>query len=475
MYQPLWILFQATCSIATLVNRPPELRVVISRGVVYGIYNNTAQTVRAFLGIPYAESPVGRLRFAPPQPKLPTQYPIDASSFRNSCPQVYTYSNESIWRILPYKIWNAASMSEDCLHINIWTPSFKHQGRSARKAAVMMFMHGGGYGSGSGSVAFYDGTTLVQENDDVIVVTFNYRLNVFGFPNAPGLNPLEQNLGLMDQRLAVKWVHENIANFGGDPKRILLFGQSAGASSVDIYSYAYPDNPLVSAFALHSGTARLLTTEPDHENWNQLSTALGCGSDVESLRCMRRVPAAKIVEVRTHGNYTFYPIIDNRNVFADYAARTAKGRLARLPTLAGITEHEFSAIVPLSQESVNETEIYENVQKSFNCPLRETIKMRLDQNVPTWRYLYRGNFSSLSPTPWLGAYHTAEIPIVFGTYHLSYPRAPSAEEAEASRYLQGAWVAFTKDPLHGLSQYGWPQFHFDGRSLHCTVLVPADH
>ncbi|KAJ6082854.1 hypothetical protein N7467_006989 [Penicillium canescens] len=439
MYQLLWTVLQAASSAATLVNRSPELRVVTSSGIVSGIYNNTAQTVRGFIGIPYAEPPVGRLRFAPAQSKPPARHPIDASSFSDPCPQVYTYSNESIWSILPYKIWNPANMSEDCLYINIWTPSSKHQGKRARNAAVMMFIHGGGYGSGSGSVAFYDGTNLVQDNEDIVVVTFNYRLNVFGFPNAPGLDPLKQNLGLMDQRLAVEWVHKNIANFGGDPKRILLFGQSAGASSVDIYSYAYPDNQLVSAFALHSGTAPLLITQPDHKNWNDLSTAVGCGSGAKSLACMRRVPATKIVEARTQGNYNynFYPIVDNRTVFSDYAARARKGKVALLPTLAGINEHEFSAIVPLSQESVNETDIYENVQKAFNCPLQETVKMRLDRNVPTWRYLYRGNFTSLSPTTWLGAYHTAEIPIVFGTYNLSKAIAPSAGEAEASRYIQG--------------------------------------
>jgi carboxylesterase type B len=172
MYQLLWIVLQAASSAAIPVNHSPELRVVTSSGIVNGIYNNTAQTVRGFIGIPYAEPPVGRLRFAPPQSKPPARHPIDVSSFSDPCPQVYTYSNESIWSILPYKIWNSANMSEDCLYINIWTPSSKHQIKRARNAAVMMFIHGGGYGSGSGSVAFYDGTNLVRDNEDIIVVTF---------------------------------------------------------------------------------------------------------------------------------------------------------------------------------------------------------------------------------------------------------------------------------------------------------------
>jgi carboxylesterase type B len=148
-----------------------ELHIVTTSGIINGKYNNTARTVRGFIGIPYAEPPVGRLRWAPPRPKSP-QSPIDASSFSNPCAQVYTYSNESIWSILPYKIWNAADMSEDCLYMNIWTPSIKHQNKKKPKAAVMMFIHGGSYASGSGSVGYYDGTNLVQDNEDIIVVTF---------------------------------------------------------------------------------------------------------------------------------------------------------------------------------------------------------------------------------------------------------------------------------------------------------------
>jgi carboxylesterase type B len=156
---------------AAQVGQPPELHIKTSSGIINGKYNNTAQTVRGFIGVPYAEPPVGRLRWEPPRPKSPPSHPIDAFSFSNPCAQVYTYSNESIWSILPYKIWNAANMSEDCLYMNIWAPSTKHHSKK-RKAAVMMFIHGGSYASGSGSVSYYDGTNLVQDDEDIIAVTF---------------------------------------------------------------------------------------------------------------------------------------------------------------------------------------------------------------------------------------------------------------------------------------------------------------
>ncbi|KXG46616.1 Carboxylesterase, type B [Penicillium griseofulvum] len=345
--------------------------------------------------------------------------------------------------------------------MNIWAPSVKHQGQELH--AVMIFIHGGSYDSGGSSAAYYDGTDLVQ-NHDVIVVTLNYRLNVFGFPNSPDIDPSKQNLGLLDQRLAIEWVHQNIAKFGGDPNRILLFGQSAGAASVDIYSYAYPDDPLVSALALESGTAPLLTTAPDHQNWNGLSIALGCGVGDKSFKCMSQVPMMKIVEARAKGVYTFFPIVDDVLVFSDYSARAKSGKLARLPTLAGINEREVTALLPLSLTSVDDTAIYKTTQRVYNCPLRDSVRIRLSQNVPIWRYLYHGNFSNLSPTPWLGAYHGSEVPLIFGNYNMSTV-TPSSKEVEASRYMQGGWVAFANNPRTGLSTYGWPRFNFDELTL----------
>ncbi|KAL4903072.1 hypothetical protein BDW74DRAFT_169285 [Aspergillus multicolor] len=415
-----------------------DLIVQTTSGLVHGIYNDTTHQVRAFLGIPYAEPATGELRFAPPQSKFPSSSPYNASAFGPPCPQVYSYDNESIWSVLPYRIWNPNDMSEDCLRVNVWTPSRnnQHAGKEKSKGkAVMLFIHGGGFGEGAGSVGFYDGVDLAASGD-VVVVTFNYRLNIFGYPNAPGLEASEQNVGLLDQRLAVEWVHRNIANFGGDPERILLFGQSAGGASVDTYTYAYPDDPLVSAFSLQSGTVSLLNNvDPAHDNWNRLSRTIGCGTGVESLHCMRSVPFTAILGALRNGSYTFTPVVDNRTVFADYPARVRDGKQARLPTLAGVNAREFSAGFPLSQSTINETAVTEDLFGSFSCPASQAVRTRVDGHIPTWRYVYHGNFTNLSPRPWLGAYHS------------------------------GAWVAFAKDPHHGLTQYGWPLFSFNGSTL----------
>ncbi|KAL4944952.1 hypothetical protein BDV06DRAFT_209826 [Aspergillus oleicola] len=229
---------------------PLDLQIQTTSGLVHGVWNNSEQTVRAFLGIPYAEAPIDELRFAPPltKPPIPASAPIDASKFGAPCSQNFAINNESIWSILPYNPWNTGDISEDCLSVNVWAPAsanssiWQDRRESDGKKAVLLFVHGGGYVQGAGSVGFYDGSEIVKEHGDVLVVTFNYRLNVFGFPNAPGLE------------LAIEWVHRNIAKVGGDPERILLFGQSVGSRSVDSHVYAYSGNPLISAIALLSGT-----------------------------------------------------------------------------------------------------------------------------------------------------------------------------------------------------------------------------
>ncbi|KAJ5085969.1 hypothetical protein N7532_010740 [Penicillium argentinense] len=473
-----------------LLQPSPELRVDTSSGVVHGIYNDTTATVRGFLGIPYAEPPVHDLRFAQPRKRSPLPSPIDASSFSKPCPQMNHKFGDSILDVLPYQIWNVNDISEDCLYLNVWAPSAKHSGETS-KAAVMVFIHGGDYEFGGTSIAYYDGTNMVRDNKDLIVVTL--KLNVFGFPNTPGLDPARRNPGLQDQRLAIHWVHENIARFGGDPERITVFGQSAGAGSADMYSYAYPDDPIIKAIILQSGTRTIHPLSYSVNDWDRLATALNCGTGLESMACMMESPMIDIIQAMENGTYNFIPTPDEITVFSDYPSRAKQGKLAKLPTLGGFDEKELSFSYSLSSPSINESAVFQDAVQNFSCPLLEALqyglshevanlltyyihRSRIKNNIPTWRYLYRGNFHSLSPKPWLGAYHTciklglltaaAEIPLVFGTYNTTAPgfSPPSESLVQTSRYMQGAWVAFAKDPLNGLNEYGWPQFTLKGES-----------
>jgi cholinesterase len=166
---------------------------------------------------------------------------------------------------------------------------------------------------------------------------FSYRINIFGFPGASFLPDI--NLGLLDQRLAVEWVRDNIAGFGGDPKRITIFGQSAGGASVDFHAYAWPDNPIAAGFIAESGTSNQNTATDNSPTWYAASTKLGCGGKElgkATLECMQSKPWKEIIEViktvpspSNLGMGPFMPTADNKIVFTDYETRRKGGKFAR--------------------------------------------------------------------------------------------------------------------------------------------------
>lgn len=144
-----------------------------------------------------------------------------------------------------------------------------------------------GLSAGYSNSLFYDGQALA-DNEDVVVVTVNYRVNIFGFPGAPNAT---QNLGLRDQRLAVEWVRDNAVAFGGDASKLVIFGQSSGAVAVDYWSYAYINDPIVSGLISQSGNAfsfPLNDVELQTKNWYNVSGTVGCGTSGDTLSCMRK-------------------------------------------------------------------------------------------------------------------------------------------------------------------------------------------
>ena len=166
----------------------------------------------------------------------------------------------------------------------------------------------------------------------------SYRLDIFGFPTAAGLPLTGQNLGLLDQRLAMEWVGDNIEAFGGDPSRITLFGHSAGTISIDYYQYAHPQDPIISGFILTAGNAFVpgRTTVNNYSNFTTVAEHVGCGnsSAAAQLACMRTVSAVDIQSAQYNYNATpalsFGPIPDEANVFSNYTARTLAGNFSKL-------------------------------------------------------------------------------------------------------------------------------------------------
>jgi cholinesterase len=196
-----------------------------------------------------------------------------------------------------------------------------------------------GFSIGNAHSSFYNGSRFAEATR-AIIVTLTYRLNVFGFPGAPGN---VQNLGLRDQRRAVEWVHQNIANFGGNSSKITIFGQSSGGVAADWWTFAYQDRPLVSGIISESGNAfsfPLNTHEQQTKNWYNVSATLGCRSSGDTLDCVRAkdwkvvLAAAAKLPAAPGGNPVrstpaFYPTVDNVTVFSGYASLLKQGKFAK--------------------------------------------------------------------------------------------------------------------------------------------------
>ena len=266
-------------------------KVKTTTGTLKGRAAPSAEGVSEYLGIPYAIPPVGERRFGAPEAYKSTEE-IDATKFGYACwqnqsPPISDQVREDMGIPETYDAmftdlgrWpgDPGPLSEDCLTLNVWT---KPQSGDKKKA-VLVWFHGGGFSSGSSIYPGYNGKFLANEQD-VVVVSINYRLNIFGFPGDPLLST--PNLGFLDARLAMEWIRDNIESFGGDLGRITMFGQSAGAGLVDFYSYAYPDDAIANGFVLLSGVAD--GGDPPAPKgtassvWLRIAGAVGCPNATE--------------------------------------------------------------------------------------------------------------------------------------------------------------------------------------------------
>ncbi|KAG5988123.1 hypothetical protein E4U54_004763 [Claviceps lovelessii] len=500
----------ATCA------RP--VTVTIDSGSLTGTYTSTnfdagsdadadAKTtgdVARFLGIRFGEPPV---RFAPAQPAKPWSgmgsTPYDASSYGPTCLQQFNGAEDERNRSMRW--FNSPPFvgpeSEDCLFLNVFAPgsALSESGAAAAAAqrkAVMVWIYGGSFRIGSGALPAYDGTEFAARHD-VLVVTFNYRVGVFGFPGAPQIADEEQNLGLLDQRLALRWVQRNIAAFGGDPRRVTIFGESAGAGSVDMlltssFGINTPAADLpFSAAIMQSGqgTAGVSDADASKESWTDLADALDCptgGGDGggDGLLCMRTVPATRLRDTAGEKSLTFFPIHDGGATWSNQPRRDRQaGRVARVPVLIGSNAREgdvmvygradvkaylksrfppgtpFSFINDLLTGSwfgmpgffdLNGQAARIITEYSFQCPSGLIVSESRAIGIPAWRYFYNASFPNTDIYPGSGAYHSAEIKTLFGTFP-AQDATPFQKRLHLA--MQSAWATFAKNPTQGP---GWP-------------------
>ncbi|HZU75187.1 MAG TPA: carboxylesterase family protein, partial [Dehalococcoidia bacterium] len=312
--------------------------VVTSSGAYDGVASD--DTV-AYKGIPYAAAQVGALRWQPPQPPVCTPGVTEAAQFGNVCPQLQN------GRVIG---------DEDCLTLNIWEPDSV---AGAGPLPVMVFIHGGGNVEGSSAQPAYDGTVLA-ERGNVVVVTLNYRLGALGFLALPALDAespqgVSGNYGLLDQIQALRWLNTNIGAFGGDPSRLLIFGESAGGRDVCSLVASPLAAGLFTRALIESGSCTENPLSVVESRDAPLADNTGCSSAADVAACLRGLTAAQVVQalpvnvdVAAGGDTIFRPTIDGYVLTGSPLAVIAAGQGNHVPMVIGSNANETGAAISTS-------------------------------------------------------------------------------------------------------------------------------
>ena len=460
-------------------------------GIVAGTVSSRPG-VRAFLGVPFAAPPVGDLRWRAPQPVASWTGARAAKKFSASCIQGPN---------TPFGPWTMeflllGPVSEDCLYLNVWTAA-----RTGERRPVLVYVYGGGFSSGSGDVPVYDGARLAEKG--LVVVNMNYRVGALGFLGHPELTAesgASGNYGLLDQAAALEWVRDNIAAFGGDPQRVAIAGQSAGAISVFLLTASPRAKGLFQRAVIESGPGGLASfgvaasssvarPRADAEiDGVRYAAALGA----KNLAELRRLPASKFVG--GGAGVRFGPVIDGRFLAENPAETFAAGRQNDVPTITGLNADEGSASPAYGRATAEQfrqqiTQRYGERGAQFLAAYpattddearRAQIESGRDAGIAgVTRLLAERARTSRTPAfgyyfdhaiPWpahpeFGAFHTSEVPYVFGTLD-KLTRPWTDVDRRLSEAMMSYWTNFatTGDP-NGAGVPEWPAFSAERPAL----------
>ncbi|HEY4198697.1 MAG TPA: carboxylesterase family protein, partial [Mucilaginibacter sp.] len=341
-------------------------QVKIANGTLEGT-TNAATGIRSFKGIPFAQPPVGDLRWKEPQPVKNWTGVRKADHFGPKAMQKNIYSD---------MVFRGDGTSEDCLYLNVWTPA-----KSAKeKLPVLVYFYGGGFSAGDGSEPRYDGENMAQKG--IVTLTVNYRLGVFGFMSHPELTAesphhASGNYGLLDQNAALRWVQENIAAFGGDPKRVTIAGESAGSIAV-CAQMASPLSKNLIAGAIGESGAMIKPTLPAIPLADGEKNGLAFAQKVNapSLAALRAIPADQLLELASkQGTPPMSPTVDGYFLTKNITETFMAGEQAHVPLLAGWN----SAEVPYQALMWGDAPTPENYLKKLKMfyPGREDEALKL--------------------------------------------------------------------------------------------------
>src|SRR5512139_436665 len=445
---------------------------------------------RTFLGVPYAAPPTGALRFRPPQPSSAWPGVRDATKEASLCPQQVPLG----------------STSEDCLYLNVHTPPAAR----SRALPVMVWIHGGAYILGSG--AGYDPAPLVARGD-LIVVSMNYRLGPLGFMALPGLTEesgTTGNYGLLDQQAALRWVRENIGAFGGDPRNVTIFGESAGGNSVCMQLISPSAKGLFDKAISQSGGCvgtplGPVTPDKAYGSGRKFAGSLGCTDQPTMVACLRGKPAGDFggdfLSMWGLNDLSWTPVIDGKVIKESTGSAIRSGRYTKVPLIVGSNKNEgrlFTAVQYHVLQGRRSTADDLNTAITRRAPAAEQamraayppasadnadlalsdfttdglfacaalFTSRAAASNPGQR-VYQYEFadpkpplSDLDPLMPLGDYHVAEVFYLFKTMqNVPLLLGLNADQQRLSEQMLGYWTTFarTGDP-NGPGTPAWPAF-----------------
>lgn len=409
--------------------------------------------VASFKGIPYASAPVGSLRWRPPQPAPESSAIRSAHEYAPACRQ------PSIGGPGSYRT------SEDCLTLNVFRP-FEIED----PLPVMIWIHGGSFVSGTAGDPLFDGSKLAQAG--VVVITLNYRLGAFGWLAHPALaegssNSVVANYGMMDQIAALRWVHDNVGAFGGDPDNVTLFGASSGATSVALLMLCEQSRDLFQKAILESvpGRERMRSMETAEAVGKQFLGAAGYGrngADPRAIDSEVLLAAERILLSRS--SRSFGPTADGLLVKEDIAAGFAAGRESRIPLIIGSNEEEtvFGSEPDVNEElglagaSVDELrKLYPEASRNlpelaarlytdrvFTEPVRFLARSHAATGSPTFRY--RFSYLPENQRPGGEAGRGRELQFIFGAEGVPGAGVFTHRDREVSNLLRAYWTNFAK-------------------------------
>lgn len=482
----------ALASVAGASDTRPQVHT--RSGIVQGVTDATAK-VAAYKGIPYAKPPIGELRWRPPVPAPAWEGVRDARKFGHSCLQP-PYPATSVY------FGDIASPSEDCLTLNVWAPS------GAKKLPVMVWIHGGALLRGGGSEPLYDGVKMTQQG--IVVVSINYRLGLLGFFAHPALSAESEqrvsgNYGLLDQIEALRWVRDNIAEFGGDPSKVTIAGESAGGLSViallasplarDLFSGAIVQSAYMQTNrVLRDDALGLRSAEAE-------GAALAKAAGVSTAAELRAADPVKLFMAGVASKWGPEPVIDGVVLKRQLFETFAHGEQAKVPVIAGFNEGEIRSLLYFMPSNVppNQAAYEADVRRRFGAEAaaflavypgvnpREDVMASIRDGACDWTaqalvrsqaeagqpsYLYY--FRHSTPTQRardLAAFHASELPYIFGQVGKSaalgpnWPRPPlTKQESQLSDALLSYWVSFVRDGVPTASNLpDWPRFTLQDR------------